>query len=99
MIYHVKFTIIEILPFSLVFYNQQVNPITKKETKAISDYKKVPLLIADGVELRESSVITSILHTHMTSGTPISEVKEWYPNVNMGNEDTNKGERLIYRRN
>ena len=69
----------------------QVNPVTKKETKAISDYKKVPLLVADGIQLKESSVITSILHTHFTNGTPIKEVVEWYPAVNMGNEDTNKG--------
>ncbi|KAL5266660.1 hypothetical protein ACHWQZ_G003886 [Mnemiopsis leidyi] len=75
----------------------EVNPITKKETKAISDYKKVPLLVADGIQLKESSVITSVLDTHFNTGTPISEVVEWYPAVSTGIEDTNKGkEKLEY---
>ena len=73
-----------------------MNPVTKKETKAISDYKKVPLLVADGIQLKESTLITSILHTHFTKGTPISEVIEWYPAVSQGIEDTNKGALLYW---
>ena len=29
-----------------------MNPITKEETKAITDYKKVPVLVADGIIVR-----------------------------------------------
>lgn len=51
----------------------------------------MPLLVADGIQLKESGLITSILHTHFNTGTPISQVVEWYPAVSTGIEDTNKG--------
>ena len=47
----------------------QVNPITKEQHNALgTSYRKVPLMMADGVELVESSVIISLLHSHFTTG-------------------------------
>ena len=34
----------------------QVNPITKEEAKAVTTYKKVPILVADGVVVSTFSI-------------------------------------------
>lgn len=49
--------------------HSQVNPITKEQYKSLgTSYRKVPLVMADGVELVESTVIMSLLHSHFTAG-------------------------------
>ena len=46
-----------------------MNPITKEQYKSLgTSYRKVPLVMADGVELVESTVIMSLLHSHFTAG-------------------------------
>ena len=47
-------------------------------------------------QLKESSLIVSILETHFTTGKPLSDVLTLYPAVNMGIEDTNTGKWYEY---
>jgi len=69
----------------------EVNPITKEQHKALgTSYRKVPLVMADGVELVESSVIVSLLDSHFNTGTPISELVKVYPKVNIEKDPNGK---------
>lgn len=46
------------IPYNVV----EVNPLTKQETKTITDYKKVPVCVINDEVVVESSVIISRLH-------------------------------------
>ena len=48
----------------------EVNPLTKKEAKAVTDYKMVPFAFVDGAEVRESKSIIE----HIAARLPADEV-------------------------
>ncbi|KAL8132800.1 uncharacterized protein LOC141712246 [Apium graveolens] len=59
------------VPYQIV----EVNPFSKKEIKW-SDYKKVPILVVDGEQMNDSSVIIDKLGSMMNSDTPVNEVPD-----------------------
>ncbi|XP_042057146.1 prostaglandin E synthase 2-like [Salvia splendens] len=65
------------IPYKVV----EVNPLSKKETKW-SEYKKVPILMVDGVQMVDSSDIIDKLYTKVNPGAVTdsaeeSEEKKW----------------------
>ncbi|KAK1404119.1 Prostaglandin E synthase 2 [Heracleum sosnowskyi] len=59
------------VPYQIV----EVNPLSRKEIKW-SDYKKVPILMVDGEQMNDSSVIIDKLHSMMNSDSSVKEVPD-----------------------
>jgi microsomal prostaglandin-E synthase 2 len=56
------------IPYRVV----EVNPVGKKELKW-SDYKKVPVLVVDGVQLNDSTVIMTTLSKQLKESESLKE--------------------------
>ncbi|XP_062854789.1 prostaglandin E synthase 2 [Trichomycterus rosablanca] len=71
------------LPYEIV----EVNPVMRQEIKW-SAYRKVPILMVNGsVQLNESSVIISVLMTHLLSKEKtISQILACYPEIQAKND-------------
>ncbi|ETV68958.1 hypothetical protein, variant [Aphanomyces astaci] len=67
-----------VLDFLKVPYNVvEVNPVTKKELKAITDYNKVPVAVVDGQVVPNSSDIISRLQSTSTFDPVTKDWNEW----------------------
>lgn len=56
----------------------EVNPVSRKEIK-FSDYRKVPFMMFGEKQLNDSSLIVSVLKTHLITGGEISKILSYYP--------------------
>jgi len=56
----------------------EVNPVSRKEIK-FSEYRKVPILKAGETQINDSSVIISLLKTHLLGKGDIEELLSYYP--------------------
>ncbi|KAG9477656.1 hypothetical protein GDO78_012917 [Eleutherodactylus coqui] len=72
------------LPYEVV----EVNPVLRKEIK-FSDYRKVPILIANAktsMQLNDSSVIISAIKTFLVCRKGLEEIVSYYPAMKVTND-------------
>ncbi|XP_031565480.1 prostaglandin E synthase 2-like [Actinia tenebrosa] len=70
------------LEYSIV----EVNPLTRKEIK-FSHYKKVPITVVNGVQINDSSVITSVLRSYLLGEQSLETLLTYYPEMKSTNDD------------
>ncbi|XP_048857625.1 prostaglandin E synthase 2 [Brienomyrus brachyistius] len=72
--------------YGLPYETVEVNPVMRQEIKW-SQYRKVPILMVDGTQLNDSSVIISALKTYLVSTEKtIPEIITYYPELKSKNE-------------
>ena len=81
--------------YGLEYTKVEVNPLFKKELKFTS-YKKVPFVVADDIEVADSSLIISALQSCMVGTGTVEETLTLYPQIAFTDE---KGRDQVERAN
>jgi len=65
--------------YGIEYEKVEVNPLFRRELKAITDYRKVPVLVAGESQINDSSLIISVIRTNYIGKGEIEELLRYYP--------------------